>query len=90
MRAALLRSPAAKRKNRTSYAVVEAIEACARIALAQPYYPDTNVGVRQEWVKRQIAASILALLEPHCADCGESPAVPHRRTCSIGSLEVRS
>lgn len=37
------------------------IEACAELALAQPYYPDTKTGRRQQWVKEQIAAAIRAL-----------------------------
>lgn len=35
-------------------------EACARLAEAQPYYPDTHTGMRQQWVKEQIAAAIRA------------------------------
>jgi hypothetical protein len=35
-------------------------EACARLAEAQPYYPDTHTGMRQQWVKDQIAAAIRA------------------------------
>jgi hypothetical protein len=35
-------------------------EACARLAEAQPYYPDTHTGMRQQWVKTQIAAAIRA------------------------------
>lgn len=31
---------------------------CARIAEAQPPFPDTKVGMRQQWVKNQIASSI--------------------------------
>jgi hypothetical protein len=39
-------------------------EACARLAEAQPYYPDTHTGMRQQWVKDQIAAAIRARGEP--------------------------
>jgi hypothetical protein len=33
---------------------------CARLAEAQPYYHDTHTGMRQQWVKTQIAAAIRA------------------------------
>lgn len=33
-------------------------EACARIAEAQPLFPFTKKGLRQEWVKEQIASKI--------------------------------
>lgn len=39
-------------------------EACAKLAEEQPYYPDTNVGMRQQWVKDQIAAKIRARTHP--------------------------
>lgn len=42
--------------------------AAADIALAQPYFPDTVTGKRQEWVKQQIAEKILALASPTCAE----------------------
>jgi hypothetical protein len=41
-------------------AVEEEREGCARLAEAQPYYPDTHTGMRQQWVKDQIAAAIRA------------------------------
>lgn len=33
-------------------------EACARLAETQPLFPFTKKGLRQEWVKEQIAAKI--------------------------------
>lgn len=33
-------------------------ERCVRIAEEQPYFPDTHTGVRQQWVKDQIAEKI--------------------------------
>lgn len=39
-----------------------AIEAAARVAEAQPFYPDTNVGMRQQWVKDEIARKVRSLL----------------------------
>jgi hypothetical protein len=41
-------------------AVEEEREDCARLAEVQPYYPDTHTGMRQQWVKDQIAAAIRA------------------------------
>lgn len=35
-------------------------EACARIAERQPNYPDTKIGMRQDWVKTEIATAIRA------------------------------
>ena len=37
------------------------LEEAAKVAESQPYYPDTNIGIRQQWVKDQIAARIRAL-----------------------------
>jgi hypothetical protein len=41
----------------------KALEEAAQIARAQPYYPDTKVGMRQQWVKDQIEAGILDLAD---------------------------
>ncbi len=43
-----------------------AMEEAAQLALAQPYFPGTNVGKRQQWVKEEIArkARELAPLDP--------------------------
>lgn len=38
--------------------VAYAYEQAARIAERQEFYPDTKVGMRQQWVKDQIAAAI--------------------------------
>lgn len=35
-------------------------EACLAIVRAQPFYPDTHTGMRQQWVKDQIAEKICA------------------------------
>jgi hypothetical protein len=40
-----------------------ALEQAAQVAEEQPYYPDTNIGMRQQWVKDQIATKIRALKE---------------------------
>ncbi len=37
------------------------LEEAAQLALAQPYYVDTNVGTRQEWVKCEIARKLRAI-----------------------------
>lgn len=46
-----------------------------QIALNQPYFLDTNIGKRQEWVKQEIAEKIGKLLDPDakylCGKCGE-------------------
>lgn len=36
----------------------QAFEEAAQVAEAQAYYPDTHTGMRQQWVKNQIAAAI--------------------------------
>ncbi len=38
--------------------------ACLALVRTQPYYPDTHTGLRQQWVKDQIAAAIDALPLP--------------------------
>ncbi len=35
-------------------------ELCAQVAEAQPFFPDTVTGARQQWVREQIAAAIRA------------------------------
>jgi len=37
------------------------LEEALRIVAAQPFYPDTHTGMRQQWVKTQIAEKIRAL-----------------------------
>ncbi len=39
----------------------EGLRAAARVALTQPFFPDTVTGKRQQWVKEQIAEAILKL-----------------------------
>ena len=39
-------------------------EACATLAEAQSFFPDTHTGARQQWVKEQIAAAIRARWAP--------------------------
>lgn len=39
-------------------AVAEERERCAKLAESQPFYPDTAVGLRQAWVRNQIAEKI--------------------------------
>lgn len=39
------------------------LERAAKVAEEQTYYPDTNIGMRQQWVKDQIATKIRALKE---------------------------
>lgn len=34
--------------------------AIVQIVRAQPYYPDTNIGMRQQWIKDQIESTIRA------------------------------
>ena len=58
--ASLIRLPAAADAR-------EMQERCAKIAKAQPYYPDTKIGMRQQWVKDQIEAKIRALPCPAVA-----------------------
>ena len=51
------------REARASSAIASAEherEACARLAEAQVFYPDTHTGMRQQWVKEKIAAAIRA------------------------------
>ena len=40
----------------------DALEEAARVAEEQTYYPDTNIGMRQQWVKDQIAAKVRSLI----------------------------
>lgn len=40
------------------------VEDAAKVAEAQPFYPDTHTGMRQQWVKDQIAAAIRSLTAP--------------------------
>ena len=39
----------------------EVLPPILRIVRDQPYYPDTHTGMRQQWVKDQIAEKIMAL-----------------------------
>ena len=41
----------------------QVLEEAVQVAEEQVYYPDTNIGMRQQWVKDQIAAKIRALKE---------------------------
>jgi len=41
--------------------LAEVIEAAAKIAEEQPFYWDTHTGMRQGWVKQEIARKIRAL-----------------------------
>lgn len=54
------------------------IERCALIAEAQPYYPDTHTGTRQQWVKEQIAAKIRALVDHDAGALDEAASVAAR------------
>lgn len=45
-------------------AVKALIDKIIAIIVAQPYYPDTNIGMRQQWVKDQIIEKIKALPAP--------------------------
>ncbi len=56
---------AKEKELRTERDVIRAktIEECAQTAITQPFYHDTKVGMRQQWVKDQIVARIRALAQ---------------------------
>lgn len=71
MQSNLLNEAAAEiERLRTALASAEAegyrrgVEDAAKVAEAQPFYPDTHTGMRQQWVKDQIAAAIRSLTAP--------------------------
>lgn len=39
----------------------DAVEECAKVADEQSFYPDTNIGTRQDWLRSEIAKKIRAL-----------------------------
>lgn len=49
-------------------AVLAERERCLSIVRSQPYYPDTKIGKRQQWVKGEIERRILASAPPHGLD----------------------
>lgn len=55
----------------------DALRAAVEVVQRQPNYPDTNVDMRQEWVRTQIVEKLAALSKarieaPPCATCGGS------------------
>lgn len=76
------------------------IDTVLGIVRAQVYYPDTNIGKRQQWVKDEIAKKVEALRAPkpdwrslHTPECTvkRSPATEHvpaaEYDCSCGRLK---
>lgn len=73
----------------TSKKLAEALKSFLRAAVEvvqrQPNYPDTNVGMRQEWVRTQIVEKLSALSKarieaPPCATCGGSGLIEREVT----------
>jgi uncharacterized protein YfaP (DUF2135 family) len=46
----------------------KAMKEAEKVAEQQPYYPDTHTGMRQQWVKDQIARKIRALAAKPAGD----------------------
>lgn len=61
LRAALSAEGSATIAAARKQAAEEMRERAAKVAEAQPFFPDTHTGMRQQWVKDQIAASIRGL-----------------------------